>query len=416
MVRVCDAIMGSGKTSATITYINEHPEKKFLYITPYLPEAARIKESCPDANFAEPSDKLPQHSFSKAVHTLALIEEGRNIASTHQAMMYYTTDTIRMLKEGGYTLIIDEEVTVMEKERYISINDIKIAEEAGYIYEVEPGQYQRTDKNYAGGKFSHMFRLMESRPLLCMRADKRTGDVYYWVYSDKLLKSMEDVILLTYLFQDSEMEIYFKMHDVPYEYIGVRRTEDGGYNFSDKPDYVPEYTKHIFDMIHIESGERINDIGQSRTALSMGWYKTNVDAKVEQLRKNIYTFFRSKEKLSGVDGRMCGTYKEHWGQIRSKGYWNSNVQFSQKSSNEFRHRTILAYPVNLFANANVVSYYSQVGYKFSNEWYALSIMLQWIWRSAIREGKEIWLYVPSKRMRNLLLSWMKEVSKCGNMQ
>ena len=33
MVRVCDAIMGTGKSSAAITYMNEHPEKRFIYVT-----------------------------------------------------------------------------------------------------------------------------------------------------------------------------------------------------------------------------------------------------------------------------------------------------------------------------------------------------------------------------------------------
>ena len=74
MVRVCDAIMGSGKTSATIGYINAHPEKKFLYITPYLPEAERIKNNCPQADFVEPSDRIPEFLFSKAMHTLGLIQ------------------------------------------------------------------------------------------------------------------------------------------------------------------------------------------------------------------------------------------------------------------------------------------------------------------------------------------------------
>lgn len=36
MIKVCDAIMGSGKSSAAINYMNEHPDKKFIYITPYL--------------------------------------------------------------------------------------------------------------------------------------------------------------------------------------------------------------------------------------------------------------------------------------------------------------------------------------------------------------------------------------------
>ena len=39
MIQVCDAIMGTGKSSAAITYMNEHKEEKFIYITPYLEEA-----------------------------------------------------------------------------------------------------------------------------------------------------------------------------------------------------------------------------------------------------------------------------------------------------------------------------------------------------------------------------------------
>ena len=38
--------------------------------------------------------------------------------------------------------------------------------------------------------------------------------------------------------------------------------------------------------------------------------------------------------------------------------------------------------------------------------FALSEMLQWIWRSRIRQGESINIYVPSKRMRNLLLDWL----------
>ena len=37
-------------------------------------------------------------------------------------------------------------------------------------------------------------------------------------------------------------------------------------------------------------------------------------------------------------------------------------------------------------------------------------MLQFIWRSAIRNGEEIWVYIPSIRMRNLLKQWIEENS------
>ena len=37
--------------------------------------------------------------------------------------------------------------------------------------------------------------------------------------------------------------------------------------------------------------------------------------------------------------------------------------------------------------------------------YALSELLQWIFRSAIREQKDLKLYLPSKRMHKLLHEW-----------
>ena len=38
------------------------------------------------------------------------------------------------------------------------------------------------------------------------------------------------------------------------------------------------------------------------------------------------------------------------------------------------------------------------------------IMIQWIWRSAIRDGGEVYLYIPSSRMRMLLINWIDEIS------
>ena len=60
MIRVCDAIMGTGKSSAAITYMNEHKDEKFIYITPYLDEANRIKEQCAEMHFMEPSNKIEE--------------------------------------------------------------------------------------------------------------------------------------------------------------------------------------------------------------------------------------------------------------------------------------------------------------------------------------------------------------------
>jgi len=409
MVKVCDAIMGSGKTSSVIAYINAHPEKRFLYITPYLPEAARIKGACPNADFVEPSDKIPEYNFSKATHTLALIAEGRNVVSTHQAAMYYTEDTIQQLKDKKYTIIIDEEVTILQKDNNISIGDINLMEDIGYIKMNNKNEYVLTDKakGYNGMMMSHIMRLMSSRPLVFL-GDKQKAESYYWIFSEKLFFALDDVIVLTYLFENSEMEAFLRMNNIPYKYIGIRRTKDGGYEFSDHQEYIPEYVSNLDNMVEIEMNERMNEIGKNRAALSMNWYKTNKDGNVDQLRKNLYNYFRCRSGSKSVLDRMCGTYRRYWGKIRAKGYWNSNVSFAQKATNEYRNRTVLAYPVNIFANGDIVTFYSEHGQKFDNDRYALATMVQWIWRSAIRDGKPIKLYVPSRRMRGLLTDWIKE--------
>ena len=409
MVRVCDAIMGSGKTSETIGYINAHPEKKFLYITPYLPEAERIKNNCPQADFVEPSDRIPEFLFSKAMHTLGLIQQGRNITSTHQCLMYYTPETIKLLKENGYCIIIDEEVTVLQADKQIAYSDIQLAIDAGYVYEAAPDEYRRTDKPYDGGVFSHMFRLMASRPLVYNKS-KQNGCVWYWLFSKELLEAVDDVFVLTYLFKNSETDLFMQINNIPYVNIGIRRTEGGGYIFSDKPEYVPDYVYRLKDMIHIDDGQRINSVGDMKHALSMNWYKSKTDG-VNQVRRNLMNYFQKRSGDIPAQERMCGTYKEYWGRIRGKGYWNSSVVFNAKATNQFSHCRALAYPINLFANGDIVHYYASKGVIFDNDHYALSTMIQWIWRSAIRNGEEISLYLPSKRMRDLLTEWIEKTSK-----
>ncbi|BHH84360.1 hypothetical protein [Desulforhopalus sp. 52FAK] len=50
MATIVDAHCGKGKTSWGIQFINEHPEKRFLFITPFLEEVKRIKRDCPEAD------------------------------------------------------------------------------------------------------------------------------------------------------------------------------------------------------------------------------------------------------------------------------------------------------------------------------------------------------------------------------
>ena len=111
---------------------------------------------------------------------------------------------------------------------------------------------------------------------------------------------------------------------------------------------------------------------------------------------------------------MWSTFKDHEDKLSKKGYASAYTPFNMKSKNEYRNRTILAYCVNIFPAPQKVNFFKDHGIEYDADGAALSTMIQWIWRSAIRDGKDIWLYLPSKRMRDLLEGWMDSLATGGD--
>ena len=410
MVRVCDALMGSGKSSATIRYINEHPDEKFIYITPYLKEAERIKNGCPDAHFVEPSDKIGKYEYKKSVHTAALIRDGKNITTTHQAFKGYTHETLEDIRRYGYTLFIDENVDVIEQFEFHP-GDLQLAVDAGCINETN-GFYSVGEKEYTGTALKEMFRLMRSRELVRI-CDDDENTFFYWALPPDLITSFKDVYILTYLFDGQSLHHFLKIYDIPYENIGIARTDDGGYAFGPYPGYTPEYAYHLKDKLHILDKDKINSVGDDYHALSMNWFRKNADG-VEQLKRNVSNCYKHIWADIPADRRLWGSYNGAYNQIRGKGYSKSFLTFNAKATNAYRDKDCLVYIANLFMNVNEKKFYTMHGIDVNEDEYALSIMVQWIWRSAIRDGNDVYLYIPSRRMRLLLTDWIDRVSKEGN--
>lgn len=410
MVKVCDAIMGTGKSSAAITYLNEHSDDRFIYITPYLEEANRIKKGCPQLHFVEPSDKLKQFEFKKSLHTAALIDEGRNITTTHQAFKGYTQETLDRIKEQGYTLIIDENVDVLETFEFHP-DDLQLAVDAGYIAESN-GVYSIANIGYKGSALRGLFSLLRSRELIRM-TDKDENSLFYWALPPDLLTSFKDVFILTYLFSGQSLHHFMEIYHIPYEYIGIEKTEGGTYRFGEYPGYTPEYVHSLKDMLHILDRDKINDVGDDYHSLSMSWFKRGGEG-VEQLKRNVSNCFNNIWRDIPADKRLWGSYNGEFNKIRGKGYTKAFLTFNAKATNSYRDRECLVYITNLFMNVNEKKFYQMHGLEVDEDAYALSIMVQWIWRSAIRDGKEVYLYIPSRRMRTLLVDWIETTSKGGN--
>ena len=151
-IKIVDSICGSGKTSAIIEMIkNDTSNNKYIYITPFLTEVKRIKDSCKNKHFCEPKYT---GKGNKSSNFNNLILKGKNIVSTHALFQKATQDTIALIKSNNYILILDEVFNVVEQLN-ISKDDINLLFEQKMIKE-ENGYILWLDDSY-NGEFNENF-------------------------------------------------------------------------------------------------------------------------------------------------------------------------------------------------------------------------------------------------------------------
>lgn len=394
-------IMGSGKTSSAINYINESDDgDRFLFITPYLDEITRIKESCPFKNFKE-----PKAIGTKLEGIKYLISRGENIVSTHALFQRFDNELIDMCRAKNYILIMDEVTDVIEKYdiskedfKILTDNFVNIDEETGLI------SWKNPDDDYYG-KFSEEKRLCE---LNCLAY--YSGSIMMWLFPIEVFNAFRKIYILTYMFDSQIQRYYYDYYKLPYTYIYVSGNDITNYHFTDNEEEKQIAGYNFKKLIHILEDEKLNMLGDREFDLSKSWYTRNKNnAAMKQLKNNIENFFRNKRK-SKTNENLWTTFKDFKNDISGKGYGRAFVPLNMRASNKYRERNSVAYPVNRYINTGVKNFFVKHDVVVDEDGFAVSEMLQFIWRSAIRDGKDIWIYIPSIRMRSLLKTWINENS------
>jgi hypothetical protein len=395
---VVDEIMGSGKTTAAINFINESKNnRKFLFVTPYLSEVQRIKDACKEKNFAE-----PQNIGSKLHDIKRLLTAGRNIVSTHALFSHFDAEANKLVKDGNYTLILDEVADVVSKTDNIVDEDIQFLKDIGVV-SVNQNGFLKWNNSNCCPCLSDVKLICDSNNFVTLQNKINTTSTFK-VWNQEIFKSFYEVYILTYLFSGQIQKYYLDIYSIPYQfkYIGHN------YKFTDNENERPKNKLHLTNKIHICERSKLNMIGQNKTALSKGWYNKATNEDIEQLKKNIYNYFFNVMK-SKSKNNLWTTFKSFRSELEGKGYSKGFAPCNIRASNDFRERNVVVYPLNIYVNPCVYSFFQKHGMKMDIDKYALSEMIQFIWRSAIRDGKDIWVYIPSSRMRQLLKDWIAEV-------
>ena len=405
VIKIIDDIMGSGKSTWAINHIKQNPDKKFLCIVPLLSECERFKEKT-DIDIID-----PEKWGSKWKNFRWLVENDKNIVTTHSLIKMMDLDMLELLKSKNYVLMIDECLDVLDTYK-ISKDDLKIIFNEKLVSLDEDGflVWNEERKPYKG-VYGDIKRLCSFKSLMGFKKENsdELARVIMWNFPVDFFKCFDESYIFTYLWEGSIQKSYFDIHGIKYE----------KYMLDYDRQLIPhckeiEYEKrrNVADLINIYDG-KFNKIGMKigkSNPLSKSWYedKRKKNRSIfSQLKNNTENYFRTVTKTKSIDN-MYTVFKPYCKYVKGKGFANGFVSCNARGTNDFKNKKSLAYLINFFMSPDIKQFVEHYHIEFDDNLFSLSALLQWIWRSQIRDGNPIDLYIPSERMRELLKIWINE--------
>lgn len=416
---VADDICGSGKTSLMLEKINKAKgSEKFIFITPYLDEVERVINNT-NKRFVQPET---ENSETKLEDFKELLRKGRNICTTHSLFHSFDETVLDLISLQNYTLILDEITSVVEPVE-IKKGDLKLLLDGGII-EVDQDNrvhWIATYQQYDGNWNKKLKPIIESGQVYI-----HNGVALLWLFPSEIFKQFRQVYILTYLWEGQLMHSYFQMNKIDCikksvghkEATKMKMSKDGEFTVKNKivyelVDYKKPNTEKFKQLIEICEDEKLNNIGFTKDP--RGFDKltfsrleclTKSSTTFKPIKNNLYTWFKSKNKGVKAENCMWTSPKKIAPLIKPSGFASGFVSSNARASNQWADRDCCAYILNKFANPNVVGFFSDNGVEFNEDIYAVSELLQWLFRSSLRNNQPIKLYLPSTRMRTLLKMWM----------
>lgn len=426
---VVDSEMGSGKTTFALQYIQQNPDKSFVFCTPFLDEVERVKSAC--HGFIDPKriDGRKINGFN------SLLEAGENIVLTHATFSNANDETLQRIREGHYVLVLDEVLDILldfneVAEAKIKRGDIDVLLNEGFIKVDNYGRVSWVKGHYPGSTYVDVERLAKNGVLFYL--DK---SLLVWQLPPEIFRTFDQIFILTFMFQGSFLKPYFEYHGLLYTMRSVYRDAKGGYYLDEYRDMSRQRKAEIRQLISLYDPHSTKYKAGSG---SKSWFRRATPSDLKDLQKRICNYIKNVTKAKTAE-IMWTAPKDFAKYLKGGGYVRRSLTDNEKrqlehadadtakrikdkaecfvpcnarASNNYRDRRVLIYAVNLYVNPYVSRYFENrnqtdhTDIHVDEEAFALQAMLQWIWRACIRDGKPIELYVPFKRMRDLLTAWL----------
>ena len=401
VIKINDYPCGSGKTTKMIENFKE--DQKYLVILPLLSEVTRVIEGSKDIEFVQP-DENDNEQGTKTSSLEAQLLLGNNIATTHE--MY--EKLVPMVKGGlldDYDIIIDEVPKVVEmvtSKSKTSIQEFYL--DAGYMDvdattgRVKPTMKWWQNRDEVSDTLSPQILTFAETGCLYLQE----GKMFIWALPQSILTGGRSVTVMTYKPEGSMLLAYLSKLGLPFEISNDNQLEE-------------DFRAKAAELITIEDIGALSKNNFSYTGQVAGMSSSSYYSKVSRSLKNL-----KERKLIGVDiyDILITCKKDAWLKASNDnqpkpGVFAKNSRLKDanwianttRGTNDYMHCSHLIYLYDQNINFIVARWLGDSSRAF-NAAYALTELIQWVWRSRVRRGEPITLYLPSPRMRRLFEEWL----------
>ena len=226
----------------------------------------------------------------------------------------------------------------------------------------------------------------------------------------------------SYLTHGSLLHKYCLMNNINMEYYHIA---DGKISMNPDGAFAETYPEGMERLVILD--DRLFNMENS---LSKEWYKRLRTDKTGLGLKTLKTRFRNAYEFMqahGVRGHtfMFTTFNAYKDMLQSDGRRYPTMKrflpCNTKATNDYSNCIGVAYLCNRFYDVNCTNFLAQLAkqqnkpeLEFDNDNYALSELLQFIWRSNVRvkdSDKSVYVWVPDRRMRQLLRDFRQRALK-----
>lgn len=470
IVNVVDSMMGTGKTTAMINKMIKDETQNYIFVTIYKTEIQRVIRDT-NGRFCEPENK----GSGKLDDLHKKLQLSKDIAMTHALLLRATEETIQLIRDGNYILVLDEVLNVFQEYNEVAVNN---------YFEMSTAQQTLNKPSVSSAILNGQMQVdMDSRvvtytwdeakdtngellDVLSKQGSLRWSDDLLFVeYPISVFDAFSEIYVLTYMYEHSILAAYFYKHQYKAQYWSAKDCQLVEW-YDDL-----EGRRAMLKLINVYVGVA-NKIGSQRNAFSVTWLRNLVksDAEFQRLLNSITTFNKNvkavkeymmittskdenvyrKFQSAGLAGytlpsserekRIADSQKasDKWYEsvkyyedkiaagdvldsveiqeyktlldfgephIREEKEFELFVSCTMRATNMYRQRKYLIYLINRYMKPEILTYFKHFGYEIDEDKWAVSEMLQWIFRGQIRDGKPVDIYIPSSRMRRCLFEW-----------